>query len=180
MDKTPMTFRFPGPARVFFLVLFSTAALAGLSCHTVSGQEKGHYMTVTKIVDGDTFWADNGTPLGIKVRMIGLDAPESRRTGRKEIGYFGQESKDYLSAWLTGKKVRLEYDVGRYDQYHRTLAYVFLEDGTFVNAKLLKRGYAVVLTVPPNVKYADEFLKLQRKARRHKRGLWEESLDQTR
>jgi micrococcal nuclease len=180
MDKASMTFRFSYPGRVLFLVLFIIPALAGLSCHTIDGQEAWHYMTVTKVVDGDTFWADDGTPGGIKVRMIGLDAPESRRTGRKEIGYYGQESKDYLSAWLTGKKVRLEYDVGKYDQYHRALAYVFLEDGTFVNAELLKRGYAIVLTVPPNVKYADEFIKLQRKARRHKRGLWEESLDQTR
>ena len=92
--------------------------------------------------------------------------------GRKEIGYFGPESKDYLKQLLTGKKVRLEYDVAKYDQYDRTLAYVFLEDGTFVNAELLKGGYAVVLTIPPNVKYTDEFLRLQRKARRQDMGLW--------
>jgi micrococcal nuclease len=75
---------------------------------------------------------------------------------------------------LDGKLVRLEYDIDRFDQYKRTLAYVYLEDGTFVNADLVKNGYAMVMTVPPNVKYADEFVKLQREAREKGRGLWNE------
>jgi len=52
------------------------------------------------------------------------------------------------------------------------LAYVYLEDGTFLNAHLVKNGYASVMTIPPNVKYADYFVKLQREARLNKRGLW--------
>lgn len=91
-----------------------------------------------------------------------------------EIGYYGQQSKEFSAKLLENRKVRLEYDVDRSDQYNRTLAYVYLEDGTFVNAELVKRGYALVMTVPPNVKYAEKFVKLERKARKHNRGLWNE------
>ena len=52
-------------------------------------------------------------------------------------------------------------------------SYVYLKDGTFLNAHLIERGYAQVMTVPPNVKYSDKFLKLQRKARRKNAGLWD-------
>lgn len=130
------------------------------------------FMKVTKVVDGDTFWADDGSEKGVKIRLIGVDAPETRNTGRKVIGFYGQQSKEYLTKLLSGNKVRLEYDIDREDQYNRTLAYVYLCDGTFVNAELLKRGYALVMTIPPNVKYADRFLKLERRARINNRGLW--------
>lgn len=132
------------------------------------------FLLVTKVVDGDTFWVDDETSKGIKVRLIGVDAPESRKTFKKEIGYFGKEAKAYLTNLLDGKSVRLEFDLNRTDQYGRTLAYVFLQNGTFVNAELVKNGYAMVMTVPPNVKFADEFVKLQQEARENKRGLWKE------
>jgi micrococcal nuclease len=61
------------------------------------------------------------------------------------------------------------------DQYGRTLSYVYLEDGIFVNAELIKNGYAVLMTVPPNVAFADEFATLQWEARKNKAGLWYES-----
>ncbi len=77
---------------------------------------------------------------------------------------------------LTGKKVRLVSDVDSLDRYGRTLSYVYLENGIFVNAELLKNGYAVLMTVPPNVAFADHFAKLQREARAHKRGLWNEQV----
>ena len=59
-----------------------------------------------------------------------------------------------------------------FDHYHRVLAYFFLRDGTFLNARLLREGYAMVLTVPPNVRYAEQFVKLARRAREKGRGLW--------
>jgi micrococcal nuclease len=135
-------------------------------------KDKYIYYNVKKVVDGDTFWVDDGSPKGIKIRLIGVDAPESKNSRTKEMTYFGREASDYLSSLIAGRKVRLEYDVGQFDKYGRTLAYVYLEDGTFVNAILVKNGYATVMTVPPNVKYADTFLKLERKARNQKRGLW--------
>jgi micrococcal nuclease len=153
-----------------FFILF-----LGVSCNSNSEQSQkksdGSF-AVKKISDGDTFWIYNGTEKGEKIRLIGVDAPESRKTFKKEVGYYGKEAKEYLTNLLKGKRVKLEYDVNRTDQYGRTLAYVYLQDGTFINAELVKNGYAMVMTVPPNVKYADEFVKLQQQARENNRGLW--------
>lgn len=130
------------------------------------------WFAVTRVVDGDTFWVDDGSEKGLKVRLIGIDAPEPRNTGTRPKGYFGAESTIYLQQLLKNKKVRLEYDVSRYDRYGRTLAYAYLEDGIFVNAELVKNGFATVMTVPPNVKHQDTFTELAAKARRQNRGLW--------
>jgi micrococcal nuclease len=133
------------------------------------------FYLVTKVVDGDTFWIDDGSEKGLKIRLIGVDAPESHKTGSKEKSYYGKEAAEYLTRLIGGKKVRLEYDVNRLDQYGRTLAYVHLGNGTFVNADLLKNGYAMIMTVSPNIKYAKKFLKLSQKARKMKEGLWGKS-----
>jgi endonuclease YncB( thermonuclease family) len=63
--------------------------------------------------------------------------------------------------------------------YKRLLAYIYLEDGTFVNGEIMKAGYAQAMTVPPNVKYADLFVELEKEAREQKRGLWAMSPDWT-
>jgi micrococcal nuclease len=144
------------------------------SCDTTGYGKVNEYYTVVKIVDGDTFWIDDGTEKGRKIRLIGVDAPETRRSSRKEAGRYGVESKSFLTKLLSGKEVRLEYDVDPEDRYGRTLAYVYLEDGTFVNAELVRRGYAMVMTIPPNVKFAAQFLKLQAEAREEDRGLWKQ------
>ncbi|MGC9338003.1 MAG: thermonuclease family protein, partial [Candidatus Cloacimonadia bacterium] len=117
---------------------------------------------------------DDGSEKGIKIRLIGVDAPETRRTRTKEIGFYAQESGQYLKNLIEGKKVRLEYDVDTLDLYGRTLAYVYTETNLFVNAELVRRGYAMVMTVPPNVRYAEKFVRLARKARMKERGLWGE------
>jgi micrococcal nuclease len=124
------------------------------------------------VVDGDTFWVDDGSEKGLKIRLIGIDAPEPRNTGTKPKGYFGTESTNYLQQLLKDRKVRLEYDVSMHDRYGRTLAYAWLEDGVFVNAELVKNGFATVMTVPPNVRYQDTFTELAVKARRQNKGLW--------
>ena len=80
---------------------------------------------MSKVIDADTFWLDDGSQKGIKVRLIGVDAPETRRTRNKEIGYYAQESKEYLKNMIEDKEVRLEYDVDTFDLYRRTLAYVY-------------------------------------------------------
>lgn len=134
--------------------------------------EAGEFFRVTRVVDGDTFWVADGTKKGCKIRLIGIDAPESRKTFKKEIGHYGKEAKAYLEQLLTGKAVRLEYDVNKTDRYGRILAYAYLANGMFINAELVKNGYAQVMTVPPNIKYAELFLKMQRDAQKNRRGLW--------
>ncbi len=136
-------------------------------------EAKTKYLRVTKVVDGDTFWVDNGSKKGLKVRLIGIDAPESRKSFNKEVQYFGKESAAYLTGLIAGKKVKLVSDITPLDRFGRTLSYVYLEDGTFVNAELIKKGYAVVMTLAPNVEYAEYFVGLQKEARKKKRGLWQ-------
>lgn len=126
---------------------------------------------VTKVIDGDTFWIDNGSG-SFKVRFIGVDAPETRNSRWKEKGYYAQEAKEYVRTKTEHRWVRLEFDVQSADRYKRRLAYIYLEDGTFLNAALVAQGYAVVDTYPPNVKYVELFTELQKQARESKRGLW--------
>lgn len=159
--------------RLYIFLLFTSVLLNNSQCHTPGKKKTRLYFKVTRVVDGDTFWIDSGTEKGEKIRLIGVDAPESRRTSRKEVGFFGKESKRYLSNLLLNKEVSIEYDVDHTDRYGRTLAYVYLKDGTFVNAELVKQGYAMVMTVPPNVKYAEKFARFQVEARQHNRGLWD-------
>lgn len=122
---------------------------------------------VSRVVDGDTFVLASGD----RVRLIGIDTPETVHPNRGVEAY-GREASDFTKSLLGGKRVRLVYDVEPRDRYGRLLAYVYLSDGTFVNAELVKRGYAQVSTYPPNVKHASTFVALQREAREARRGLW--------
>ncbi len=107
------------------------------------------------------------------MRLIGVDTPETVHPQKGQEPY-GLEASDFTKSLLQGKRVRLEFDLDSLDRYGRLLAYVYLENGLFVNAELVRKGYAQVATFPPNVKYAEYFLKLQRKARNRKLGLWGE------
>ncbi|MCX5679878.1 MAG: thermonuclease family protein [Candidatus Omnitrophica bacterium] len=138
------------------------------------------FYTVSRVIDGDTIVLSDGR----KVRLTGIDTPEvyysekllkdSKKSGQdiKTIQGLGRRASAFTKELCLGKKVRLEYDVDRHDRYKRTLAYVYLEDGTFVNQKIVQEGFAQVMTVVPNVKYADLFLKSQKEAREANRGLW--------
>jgi len=138
------------------------------------------YYTVSRVIDGDTIVLSDG----LKVRLTGIDTSEvyfsekllkdSKKSGQdvKTIQGLGRRASAFTKELCLGKKVRLEYDVDRHDRYKRALAYVYLEDGTFVNAKIIQEGFAQVMTVVPNVKHADLFLKLQNEAREANRGLW--------
>ncbi len=130
------------------------------------------FVNIIRVIDGDTFVIFNIYGSEEKIRFIGINAPESRNSGKKKKEEFGEESKKYLTDLLKGAKVRLEFDVQRIDRYGRTLAYVYLENGTFLNEYLVKMGYAQVATYPPNVKYKELFIEVQRYAREHKTGLW--------
>jgi hypothetical protein len=125
--KEMHAFTYESRKTMLIILLLCSPVFLDFSCRSTQRRNNVSLMPVTRVVDGDTFRADDGTLNGLNVRLIGLDAPETRKSERKEIGYFGKESKYYLKQLLTGKKVRLEYDVAKYDQYGRTLAYVFLE-----------------------------------------------------
>jgi micrococcal nuclease len=90
----------------------------------------------------------------------------------RTIKAMGMRAYEFTRKLVEGKKVRLEFDVEKRDKYERLLAYVYLPDGTFVNAEIVRQGYASLLTIPPDVKYADLFAQLYKEARENRRGLW--------
>lgn len=125
---------------------------------------------VLRVVDGDTIVINyNGN--AEKVRLIGIDTPESVHPDNSKNTKEGIKTSNYTKQRLAGKTVGIELDVQERDKYGRILAYVYV-DGKMYNKELLELGYAKVATYPPNVKYVEEFTKIQEKAREDKVGLW--------
>ena len=121
---------------------------------------------VTRVIDGDTLVvASVGT-----VRLIGVDTPETVDP-RRPVQVFGREASDFTRRTTLNKVVKLEFDLDRTDRYRRTLAYVYLPDGTFVNAEIVKQGFGHAYTQFP-FKYLDQFRAYEREAREAGRGLW--------
>jgi micrococcal nuclease len=134
---------------------------------------------VLRVVDGDTIEIEiNGTKE--KVRFIGVDTPESVHPDASRNVEYGKIASDFTKDRLDGSNVTLELDVQERDRYGRILAYVYL-NGTMFNKTLLEEGHAQVAMYPPNVKYVDDFTKLQESARNAKKGIWqyESSLAET-
>lgn len=133
-----------------------------------------HAFKISHIRDGDTF---EGTYLDGPykdqdkvIRLIGVDTPETVKEGTP-VQYWGAEASNYTKEMLTGKTVYITGDKSD-DPYGRTLAYVFLEDGTFYNANLVSGGYARVLTIEPNTRWKDLFSYIETDAKLNQRGLW--------
>ena len=113
------------------------------------------FYDVLRAVDGDTIEI-NYHGKAEKVRLIGVDAPESVHPDASKNTEAGKTASEYTSSKLSGKKVGLEFDVQQRDMYGRLLAYVYL-DGKMFNKTLLEEGYANMATYPPNVKYVSDF-----------------------
>jgi len=132
----------------------------------------GKWVTVTRVADGDTVELGYGR----RVRYIGLNAPEINHE-LNTAEPFGFEARDRNTALVSSSKIRLEFDVERFDAYGRSLAYVFLPDKSLVNEKLLQEGLAYCYYKMPNVKYADRLLQAQRDAMQAQRGIWKDGRD---
>jgi micrococcal nuclease len=145
----------------------STEKATGLGKGDLSVENQRQRFFVTRVVDGDTVMLDTGE----KLRYIGIDTPETKHP-RKPVEYFGKEASAVNTKLVSGKDILVEFDVVKRDKYGRLLGYVFLPDGTFINAELVKQGYAKVYTYPPNVRYAALFRQLQAEAVKQRRGLW--------
>ena len=124
---------------------------------------------VVAVVDGDTIKVSLGGEV-YRVRYIGIDTPETNSPDRG-VEWMGPEAAAYNEQLVGGKVVVLEKDVSETDRYGRLLRYVWVDD-VMVNAELVRQGYAVVGTWPPDVKYHDVLLQAQREAREAGRGLW--------
>jgi endonuclease YncB( thermonuclease family) len=133
------------------------------------GVNAGKRVTVKRVNDGDTVKLADGR----SVRYIGVNTPEIQHE-RHTDEPFGLEARARNIELVQSKTVRLEFDIERFDDYGRTLAYVFLPDGSMVNEKLLQSGMAHCLYRMPNVKYEARLLKAQREAMQDRRGRWRE------
>ena len=142
---------------------------------------QSEYLIIEKVIDGDTFRMSDGE----KVRLIGIDTPEKydsdkldrqsveSKRDKETIKRLGEAASEYVRALAEGKKVRLEKDKSNQDRdrYGRLLRYVYFEDGTLLNAKIISDGYANVYN-SSSVSKLEEFKKLEKDARENKRGLW--------
>ena len=133
-------------------------------------------LKVIEVIDGDTVKLSNRKLL----RYIGIDTPEIRHKTAQGFQYqpepFSLEAKALNQKLVEGKVVRIEYDVQRTDAYGRLLGYCFVKDEhdneIMADEEILKEGLALLLTMPPNVKYTERFTRAQEYARQHKSGIW--------
>jgi micrococcal nuclease len=148
-------------------------AVLALSCGTDPGGSAAGGdrvpARVLEVVDGDTIRVDLDGAV-TSIRLIGIDTPETDGPFTDEE-CFGAEATAFAEAALAGREVELTYDVERTDRFDRTLAYVWV-DGTLFNERIVREGYALVATFPPNVRYVDRLTAAQGLAREGQRGLW--------
>ena len=149
------------------LLVYSVAALLAAAA------ARADEALVSGVVDGDTIRVQfDGRRTTI--RLIGVDTPELADRNDPSVGPqpFAREAADFTRRTVAGKRVRLEYEPSdRFDRFGRTLAYVFLDDGTFVNRELVRVGFAHAYTHFP-FRYRKQFRADEMEARRQRRGLW--------
>lgn len=169
---------------------------------TPSESVESETLTVQRVIDGDTFLLSNGEKVRLtgidtpESHNNSKTRKDSVRSGKdiKAITQEGKKAAQFVRKIAEGKKIRLEYDVQKRDRYGRLLVYAYdidtlkqnpqiqLPKGTvvsadreiFLNGSIIGSGYAIPLTIPPNVKHAEQFKKLYSEARTQKRGLWAE------
>lgn len=155
-------------------LLLVAAACGGTAGSEPAGATRAGSATVVDVVDGDTILVRlQGSATAERVRLIGIDTPESVDP-RSPVECYGKEASDRTAALLpVGTAVRLERDVEARDRYDRLLAYVYrADDDLFVNLTLAEEGYAAVATYPPNTSHTSRFTAAAADARSAGRGLW--------
>lgn len=159
--------------RLIPILVCCTFLLVGYPAN-IEGMKPDQAVTalVSRVTDGDSISISRGIRLTFNgkvknitgVRYIGIDTPEY-----DEPLY--QAARALNKSLVYGKRVRLEFDKERIDRYSRLLAYVYVED-TFVNAEMVRRGYARADRIEPNTKHAELFQRLEREAREQRLGMW--------
>lgn len=166
--------KLPGSVTFLLLVLFiiSSAFLGKVNLDFLNTSQKaevqgidtqvGDEEIVKDVIDGDTLILETGE----KVRLIGINAPESGQP-------YYDEAKSHMSSLLVSKKVKLITDTQAQDQYGRILAYIYNDSGQDINLEMIKAGFAVVETVAPNISRSDQFVQAQAQSRSNCHGIWE-------
>lgn len=119
---------------------------------------------VVQVLDGDTLEVIvDGS--NYRLRYIGIDCPEDGQP-------YSTQAEAINRQLVEGKKVVLEKDISETDRYDRLLRYVYLLDGTFVNAELVRTGMARAAAYPPDTRYQNLFEELQMEAQAAEEGIW--------
>lgn len=127
--------------------------------------------TVIRTIDGDTLMVKIGDQEK-KLRILMIDTPESVHEDPQMNVPMGKTASDFTKSYLPkGKQITLEYDKEKTDQYGRLLAYVRV-DGIDLGRRLVEEGLAKVVMYPPNKARHQEYLALQKAAKKAKRGVW--------
>ena len=149
-------------------------------------QTEGAYENeiVKVVVDGDTIYVVYKNHEE-SIRLIGIDTPESSANEKalkdaerthnsvQKITTMGKQAAKYVRTLVKkGDKISIEFDVQKRDEYGRMLCYVHLSDGTMLNERIIRAGYARLMTHPPNVRYRDIFSRAYKEARENRRGLF--------
>jgi micrococcal nuclease len=135
-------------------------------------EEVGALSRVVRIVDGDTVVIDRNNATET-IRLIGVDTPELHHP-TKPVQCFAREAAAYITSLLKDRSVRVVSDPSQdaRDKYGRTLAYLYRDDGLFINKALIEEGYGYEYTYEIPYVYQKEFKAAQTYAREHQKGLW--------
>lgn len=143
----------------------------GNRSNSASGPDQTEKVHVERVVDGDTLVAKDEKGEQLKVRLIGIDTPETVKPNTP-VQPYGKEASNYTKKHLTDKDVFLEFDKEKEDRYGRILAYVWLDKKTMYNEQMVKNGLAREKYFAPNGKYREIFQKAERQAKSDKINLW--------
>ena len=125
---------------------------------------------VIRIVDGDTYELIDTNGVKFKIRLIGVDTPETKHP-RKGKEPYGPESTAFAKRHLSDKTIKLKFEIDTFDRYNRVLAHVYLKRNHF-NLMLLDSGMAKTSFYKPNFEYKKVFTKAEKKAKSERIGLW--------
>ncbi len=153
------------------IIVIAIAFLAEPFIRQEARPQNDYLYDVVRVVDGDTIVV-NIEGENTKIRLIGVNTPESVHSDSKKNTPEGVIASDYVKDLLEGKQVYIEYDKEKLDQYKRTLAYVYTEDKELVNLKLIELGYGECMFYSPNTKYKKMFDEAMEKAQKNNVGFW--------
>ena len=147
--------------------LFLLLAASGTEAGTLSIIGHSRWVEVGHVYDGDTFLTNKGE----KVRLLGINTPEMPYNDRPGQ-IMAKKAKRRLAELISGKLVQLRMDKEKRGTYGRTLAQIYLHDGTWINALLVREGLAHVYIFAPNFRWAKALMQLESIARNNRQGIW--------
>ncbi len=150
------------------LLCFVVSAVLVLTEATAAATPRTLVAKIERVSDGDTITAITSNQTKLRLRLLGIDAPEIPH-GKKPGQPFGDQARDYLDHLIGGKTVRV--DAYGPDEYKRVLAVVW-DEQINVNLLMVAMGYAEVYRGAPCKVYCRELEDAEAKARQYRVGMW--------